>query len=270
MNNMLVRALSGVVYIAVIVGCILGGRDWFLVLVAVFTMLGMAELQRLLSTRVRMGVAARACDLVMAVCLLLGIYGIGIAYDNFTSLLMVAAVYLPVRIVIAVIDRSSDPARVMLYSMLTMIYVAWSLALLYSAYLMSGKEIVLATFIFIWINDTGAYLSGRTFGRHKLCERLSPKKTWEGFWGGFILTLAAGAATPFVLGLPTGKIAVWIVYAAVVSVFGTFGDLFESLIKRNLGVKDSGNIIPGHGGILDRIDSLLAVAPFAALMAFLI
>ena len=124
--------------------------------------------------------------------------------------------------------------------------------------------------MYIWINDTGAYLSGRTFGRRKLCERLSPKKTWEGFWGGFILTLAAGAATPFVLCQSVDKLPIWVIYAALVSVFATFGDLFESLIKRRLGVKDSGNLIPGHGGILDRIDSLLAVAPFALIMSQLL
>lgn len=270
MNNMLVRAISGAVYIAIIVGCIFGGKESFLVLAAVFTLLGMAELQRLLSSRVRMSAPARVCDLMMAVCVLLGIYGVNIAYDPFTVLLLAAAVYLPVRIVVAVTDRGAEPARVMLYSALTMIYIAWPLALLLLAYLLSGSDIVLATFIFIWINDTGAYLSGRTFGRHKLCERLSPKKTWEGFWGGFVLTVAAGAFLPLALGSSTDKIAIWIVYAAIVSVVGTFGDLFESLIKRTLGVKDSGNLIPGHGGILDRIDSLLAVAPFAALMAIVL
>lgn len=267
---MLVRALSGAVYVAVIIGCILGGRDCFLILMALFTMLGMAELQRLLSGSVRMSAAARICDLVMGVCLLLGLYGLNINYIPLQPFIIVIAVYLPVRMVVAVTDSGNDPARTTMYSLLTMVYVAWPLALLFCAYCISNAGVVLATFVYIWINDTGAYLSGRTFGRRKLCERLSPKKTWEGFWGGFILTLAAGAATPFVLCQSVDKLPIWMIYAALVSVFATFGDLFESLIKRRLGVKDSGNLIPGHGGILDRIDSLLAVAPFALLMSQLL
>ncbi|MDE6334502.1 MAG: phosphatidate cytidylyltransferase, partial [Muribaculaceae bacterium] len=131
-------------------------------------------------------------------------------------------------------------------------------------------QATLALFIFIWINDTGAYLSGRTLGHTKLCERLSPKKTWEGFWGGFALTVAAGLVAAHIIGGGTGRAyIIWSLYAAVVSIAGTYGDLFESLIKRTLGLKDSGNIIPGHGGILDRIDSLLAVSPIALVMVLI-
>ncbi len=151
-----------------------------------------------------------------------------------------------------------------------MCYLAWPLLLLYIAYsnYTDGKALVLITFILIWVNDTGAYLSGMSMGRHKMCERLSPKKTWEGFWGGFILCIVAGIVSAMIIGhAGLEKMIIWGVYAALVSLFGTFGDLFESLIKRNLNVKDSGNLIPGHGGILDRIDSILAVAPLAALMS---
>lgn len=270
MNNMLLRALSGAVYILVIVGCIWGGREWFLVLMAVFTALGMAELQRLLSGRAVMGLPARVCDLIMALCVLLGVYGLN-CFNSMSVLLAAMALYVPVRLVLSVADHSPAAGRVTLYSVFSMAYVAWPLALLLTAYCLSGAGLVLATFIFIWINDTGAYLTGRTFGRTKLCERLSPKKTWEGFWGGFILTVVAGIVAGQILGGDTLRhYAIWGAYAAAVSVIGTFGDLFESLIKRTLGVKDSGNMIPGHGGILDRIDSLLAVAPLAALMAFIL
>lgn len=144
--------------------------------------------------------------------------------------------------------------------------------MLVSAYIIGrSKWFVLMVFIMIWLNDTGAYLSGRAFGRHKLCERLSPKKTWEGFWGGFALCVLAGVAYPF-FGMydPTlWHVLSWGVFGATVSAAATFGDLFESLIKRTLGVKDSGNLIPGHGGILDRIDSLLAVAPLALIFAII-
>ncbi len=268
---MLTRALSGAVYVAVIIACVLAGREWFLALAALFTVLSMAELQKLLCSRVKMNAVIRYCDIAMAFCLLLGFYGLHAYVLPLAALVSVIAIYVPVRIVLAVADRTDSSAKSMLCSCLTMVYLAWPLALLFCAYCTSGREIVMATFVFLWLNDTGAYLSGRAFGRTKLCERLSPKKTWEGFWGGFMLTLVAGLVCGWLIADGSMRsFAIWGVYAAVVSVIGTFGDLFESLMKRTLGVKDSGNIIPGHGGILDRIDSLLAVAPFAALMAFIL
>lgn len=175
--------------------------------------------------------------------------------------------YLPMRITVAVLSRYHNPARAFMYSVFSLVYVALPLFLI--SFIGASWHIVLLTFIIIWLNDTGAYLAGSAFGKTKLCERLSPKKTWEGFWGGFILSAVAGGIGLYLLD-PTATWAIaciGVVYGMIVSVFGTFGDLFESLIKRRLGVKDSGNLIPGHGGILDRIDSLLAVAPFAVLLA---
>ncbi|MDE6280052.1 MAG: phosphatidate cytidylyltransferase, partial [Paramuribaculum sp.] len=119
--------------------------------------------------------------------------------------------------------------------------------------------------IMLWLNDTGAYCVGSLMGRHRLCERLSPKKSWEGFWGGMFFT-AVGAVllmpwympgTPWIFGAGTG---------IIISIAATWGDLVESMLKRSQGVKDAGNILPGHGGILDRIDSLLLAAPVFAVM----
>lgn len=273
MNNMMTRALSGAVYVAVIIACVLAGREWFLALTALLIVLSMAELQRLLCGRAMMNAAIRFCDIAMALCLLFGLYGLNSLMMPLAGLSVAAAVYVPVRIVLAVTDRTEMPGRSVLYSFLTIGYIAWPLSLLFCAYVLGSWQIVMATFVFLWLNDTGAYLSGRSFGRTKLCERLSPKKTWEGFWGGFVLTLVAGIFCGWLTAGQSASVhdyVLWGIYAAIVSVVGTFGDLFESLIKRTIGVKDSGNLIPGHGGILDRIDSLLAVAPFAALMAFLV
>ena len=127
-----------------------------------------------------------------------------------------------------------------------------------------GMLIALFMFVCIWLNDTGAYLVGCTIGKHRLFERISPKKSWEGFFGGMVFCIAAGAFAHLLIG---GSQAIWIPFAIIVSVFATWGDLVESLIKRTAGVKDSGNIMPGHGGVLDRIDSLLFVAP--AILAYL-
>ncbi len=130
--------------------------------------------------------------------------------------------------------------------------------------------VLLAMFILIWLSDTGAFCVGSLMGRHKLFKRISPKKSWEGFFGGLLFCLAASAFFYFYGNGVFGYLNLWqlLGMGAVVCVFGTWGDLVESLIKRSLGVKDSGSLLPGHGGILDRIDSLLLVTP--ALLLYLV
>ena len=119
--------------------------------------------------------------------------------------------------------------------------------------------IIIGFFILIWANDTGAYLTGMSFGRHKLMERISPKKTWEGFFGGLIIaSIAAGFLSGW-LGV-VDKMH-WVIIAIIISVSGTYGDLTESMLKRSTGVKDSGTIMPGHGGFLDRFDSAIVSFP---------
>ena len=120
-------------------------------------------------------------------------------------------------------------------------------------------SIPLSIYIFIWINDTGAYLSGVTLGKHKLFPRISPKKSWEGSIGGALLTVASAFAVEHFFGFMS--LWQWIGMALVVVVFGTFGDITESMMKRHLGIKDSGHILPGHGGILDRLNSMLLSIP---------
>jgi phosphatidate cytidylyltransferase len=127
---------------------------------------------------------------------------------------------------------------------------------------------ILWMFALIWINDTGAYCVGSTLGKHRLCERLSPKKSWEGFWGGMLFCIIASLIYAYISKTP---MLANLILAVIVSAFATLGDLFESMLKRSAGVKDAGNIIPGHGGVLDRIDSLLFVAPAVAIfMAFML
>jgi len=113
-------------------------------------------------------------------------------------------------------------------------------------------------FILIWSSDTFAYCSGRLFGKHKMAPTISPKKTWEGFIGGVILTLVLCYFIESRFGYLRGN---WIIVGVLVATFAPLGDLVESQLKRNFNVKDSGNIIPGHGGILDRLDSFILCAP---------
>jgi phosphatidate cytidylyltransferase len=123
--------------------------------------------------------------------------------------------------------------------------------------------IIIGFFLLIWANDTGAYLSGMSLGRHKLFERISPKKTWEGFFGGMIIAVAAAWLLSGWLGIVSSW--QWVVIALIVSISGTYGDLIESMLKRSTGVKDSGTILPGHGGFLDRFDSALVAFPLVYL-----
>lgn len=123
--------------------------------------------------------------------------------------------------------------------------------------------IIIGFFILIWANDTGAYLTGMSFGRHKLMERISPKKTWEGFIGGIIIAAFAAWFLSGWLGV-VDKIH-WVIIALIVSIAGTYGDLIESMLKRSIGVKDSGSIMPGHGGFLDRFDSAIVSFPLVYL-----
>lgn len=124
-------------------------------------------------------------------------------------------------------------------------------------------RLVLGMLVLVWVNDTAAYVTGSIFGRHRLFERVSPKKSWEGFAGGTLFTLAAAWWMHMLMGIADREH--WLVLAAIVSVFGVYGDLAESLAKRNAGLKDSGSLIPGHGGVLDRVDSLLFVVPVSFL-----
>lgn len=119
--------------------------------------------------------------------------------------------------------------------------------------------IVVGFFLLLWTNDTAAYLVGITVGRHRLFERISPKKSWEGFIGGMLFTVITGFLISGWLGVTGGK--GWMIIAVIISITGTFGDLIESMLKRSIGVKDTGSIMPGHGGFLDRFDSLLLSFP---------
>ncbi|MBR5149116.1 MAG: phosphatidate cytidylyltransferase [Bacteroidaceae bacterium] len=119
--------------------------------------------------------------------------------------------------------------------------------------------IPLTLYVFIWLNDTGAYLTGTLFGKHRLYPRISPKKSWEGAVGGALFTMASAVVVAHLC--PFLTVWQWVGMALVVVVFGTLGDLTESMIKRYIGIKDSGHILPGHGGILDRLDSMLFAIP---------
>jgi phosphatidate cytidylyltransferase len=133
-----------------------------------------------------------------------------------------------------------------------------------------NPKIIISIFILIWTNDTFAYIVGKSIGKHKLIEKISPKKTIEGFIGGIVFSVIAGILISkfYIKPKPNHEnlsLLIWTISAVIISIFSTLGDLIESKFKRIAGVKDSGKIMPGHGGILDRLDSIIFVAPFVYL-----
>ncbi len=163
--------------------------------------------------------------------------------------------------------KKPSPFSNISYTITGSLYIAIPFAMLYHlGYYNNGfvedynYQIILGFFFLLWTSDTGAYLSGKFLGKHKLFERISPKKTWEGSIGALILTIVV--AYIISLYFTTLNISSWIVIGVLIVIFGGLGDLVESMLKRSLNVKDSGNILPGHGGILDRFDGLLLSIPF--------
>lgn len=268
MNNVVVRSLSGIVYVALIVGAILCG-DWaFYALTAVFAVLGMSEFDRMShtpdDTDDPSGIVS-GIDMGFALVIVLSaaIPALGYGHVAFRATVAILALYMIVRMVVALNDLRPHAYREMAKSVLGVMYIALPMYLLNMLYSWQGEMthmLVLNMFIMIWLNDTGAFCFGSLLGKHRLCERLSPKKSWEGFWGGLLCCVVYGWVCYQWLGLQL-SLPVCLIMGVVVSVCATLGDLFESMLKRTVHVKDSGALIPGHGGILDRIDSLLMVAP---------
>ena len=179
--------------------------------------------------------------------------------------LLVLALFPPAIMITGLYSKNRDVIKEISAVFMAVFYVALPLAILnflvfpQATNHLYTHRILLGILIMVWLNDTGAYVTGITMGHHKLFPSISPKKTWEGWAGGALFTLIPAFWMHRIMGLLT--VHDWIFMAVVVCVFGVFGDLTESLIKRNAGIKDSGNLIPGHGGVLDRFDSLLFVVP---------
>jgi phosphatidate cytidylyltransferase len=263
------RAVAGVIYILVILLGILGGRFTFLLVFG--SMLGIAlfEFYRMVEKKMSHAIS-KVFNIASGVLLFLSVF---LYLEGLTpyALPTLILLYLLALLATAIFLRRDDILHSTIYSGFGQMYITMPLSLLM---LLSYTDTVrnpgsynwvpvLALFVFIWVNDTAAYFFGSLIGRRKLLEHVSPKKSVEGFIAGIIFTVLASLL--FAHLYPAYSTLVWVGFAIVVSLFGTVGDLFESLIKRTFGVKDSGNLIPGHGGILDRIDSLLVAAPAALL-----
>lgn len=270
-NNFIKRAITGVLFVAILVGCILYNPLSFGILFTIISALTIYEFGQLVNMRAEGVNINKMITMLGGAYLFLAIMGfctnegqegskIFIPYVLLLLYMMISELYL----------KKENPILNWAYSMFSQLYIGLPFAMLnilafnydptYSS--VSYNPILpLSIFIFLWLNDTGAYCIGSLIGKHRLFERISPKKSWEGSIGGGVVAIGVS----FVLAhyFPFMSMWEWAGLALVVVVFGTWGDLTESLFKRQLHVKDSGTILPGHGGMLDRFDSALMAIPAA-------
>ena len=275
-KNIVIRALSGAVYVALIVIAIVlldKSPLTYLVLFSLITLLGVKEIYDMARHSENESWLVEGIDMLGAIGLFVSFYlGMSNISASRATWLLVPCIYLLARCIVQLYRPRQNAVHSLERSFFSMVYVALPLSLLNCIVTMSTPKLLLAVFIFIWVNDTGAFCAGVTMGRHKLWERISPKKSWEGFFGGLLACVLTALATDkwFNEFFQVPELSVWIGLSIVVSIAATYGDLTESLLKRTEGVKDSGHLIPGHGGILDRIDSLLLVSPAVVLYLILV
>ncbi|TGX99169.1 phosphatidate cytidylyltransferase [Bacteroides muris (ex Afrizal et al. 2022)] len=273
-NNFIQRAVTGVLFVIVLVGCILYSPLSFGILFTIISALSVHEFAQLVNRSGEVSInktitALGGAYLFLALMSFCTQQSVGarifLPYLGLLLYMMITELYL----------KKKNPTGNWAYSMLSQLYVALPFALLnvlafqYSTETSSvtyNPILPLSIFVFIWLSDTGAYCTGSLIGRHRLFERISPKKSWEGSIGGGIFSIASSFVFAYFFSFMLWW--QWVGLAIVVVIFGTWGDLTESLMKRQLGIKDSGNILPGHGGMLDRFDSALMAIPAAVVYLY--
>lgn len=274
-KNLVQRTVFGALLVAIIVTCVLWCPQSFFVLVATIMAGSVIEFNHLTSKGEKR-LLFDGC-LFCAVLLFVAVKNFVLSDTNVLNqvspmfLFCFYGLAVMVYAIVQLFNKEGNALSRLAYFALCQLWIALPCCMLYYLEFYNGftPYITLACFLAIWSNDTFAYCAGSLFGKHKMFERISPKKTWEGFVGGAVGAMVViGIFSHFVEStLPLWS---WVGLAAVVVVFGTFGDLLESMLKRTLGVKDSGNVIPGHGGMLDRFDSMLLAVPAACIYLYLI
>ncbi len=258
---MITRTLSGAVFIAIVAGSILWHPYAYAGVFLVWVVWALLEFYDIIiKDRVHagkfIGVVGGALLFIAAFFYAQNVIdnAVFLAFIPLLVLLFISRIY----------STERYSFRGIAYTLMGMIYIALPFALCNGLVFPNHDRqytpgILLGFFILLWTNDTFAYLTGMMFGRHRLFERISPKKSWEGFWGGLLFTIAMSLLIAWLF--PVLPFYHWMAVAVITVVFGVYGDLMESLLKRNLHIKDSGHFLPGHGGILDRFDAVFLAAP---------
>ncbi|MCC9136615.1 phosphatidate cytidylyltransferase [Pontibacter silvestris] len=265
LSNLQQRVIVGVLGVTVFIGAICFSEWTYFLLFLGLTLLGIAEFYRLMEVQ---GILPnKQAGLVVGALFFIAVFLI----EKEMLAMEVLFLIVPLCFLVFILElyrKKPLPFTNIAFTLMGVAYVAGPFGLLHLLGYLKGEyswQPILGVMLLIWAADTGAYIFGKNFGKHKLLERVSPGKTWEGWAGGTALAVVVG----YVLALFFTDLALyqWIGVAVLIAVFGVLGDLVESLLKRSLGVKDSGTLLPGHGGILDRFDSLLMAVPF--IVAFL-
>lgn len=270
-KNLITRSITGILYVAIMVTSFLQSVN-MIVVFALITGLATWEFTGLVNEYKHVNVN-RLITTVAGVYFFLAVAGVN------SGAIQTNAVFVPYLLTIIYLfisglyTKSDDSVNDWAYTMLSQMYIALPLSTINVIAFRQAADglnyyyylLPLSIFIFLWTNDTGAYCTGSLFGKHKLFPRISPAKSWEGSIGGGILVLIVASIMYYIESqgenLSGLNLIEWLGLGLVVVVFGTWGDLVESLLKRTLGIKDSGYILPGHGGILDRLDSSLMAIP---------
>lgn len=262
MNNFLIRTITGSLFVILVVASLLLGQYTYLSFSGLVIFLSMLEFYRLAklertSAQVFLGIAGGLALFFLSWLIMIQ------KLEIKSFILLLPFIFF---IFIAELFRNRrKPFANIAYTITGMIYIALPFSFFHAFVYTSGNQmhynpyLLLGIFILMWVFDSCAYLVGVTIGKRRLFERISPKKSWEGFIGGILLTLPVAWFYASYSGLLHA--VDWLAIALIVSVFGTLGDLIESMFKRSLGTKDSGKILPGHGGILDRFDGIFISSP---------
>lgn len=259
MNDLIKRSITGILFVAIIVGAILAGNLYFAGLFLVILALTVWEFYSVANHGATNFVKPTSAFIVS-----IALYAAPLAFQlSFKWLVISIGLYTLGSIVIISSElfyTKSNPLHSWALFITGQAYVIIPFVLLNAMNtLFTERSVLLAFFVLIWAYDSGAYVVGITLGKHRLLERVSPKKSWEGAIGGWLVT--CGVSLIFAHWEPDLSPLAWLGYATIIAVVGTLGDLIESLMKRTLQIKDSGKILPGHGGMLDRFDSLLLATP---------
>lgn len=255
MREIVVRSLSGILYLLVVIFSMYTSREIFMLLFLILGFQTLKEFKKLIQLK------SFTSYLLLPISLLLLSY----YHPGEIILYIYLGCCLLVNILLAKDLKSTTNSLLLKQQKYipTMLYIIGGFIFL-TRIAFSDEEfkpqIIVGVFVLIWCNDTFAYIVGKSLGKNKLLERVSPKKTIEGFFGGLIAAIIAGLIIFNVLDLYT--LGIWISLGVIASVFGTIGDLVQSNYKRQAGVKDSGNLMPGHGGLYDRLDSAIYASPF--------
>lgn len=276
MKELLKRSFTGLIFISIIIGAILcnklsSGTYTYTVagLFLLTSILGLIEFFKLIEKAGFNPKKSIVAIIGILIYLIIFLYSLNETKFNFLFIVFPLLILI---VVLEIFRKKETPISNIAFSIMGILYVIVPFALLnLFAYGNNSNNIIsisspnnpayllLGFFIIQWACDSGAYLAGTTFGKTKLLPRISPNKTWEGFFGGLILAMFIGYSIAYLIG---SNPIHWLLISIIIVVFGTLGDLTESQIKRSAGVKDSGNLLPGHGGILDRFDGVLFSAPF--------